>query len=64
MTELTVEKIIKATGGELLTQDSKTFNGVSIDSRTIKDRDLFFAIRGDRFDGHDFLEGASTYICW
>lgn len=58
MTELTVEKIIKATGGELLTQDSKTFNGVSIDSRTIKDRDLFFAIRGDKFNGHDFLEDA------
>jgi len=58
MTELTVEKIIKATGGELLTEDSMTFDGVSIDSRTIKERDLFFAIRGDRFDGHDFLEDA------
>jgi UDP-N-acetylmuramoyl-tripeptide--D-alanyl-D-alanine ligase len=58
MTELTIEKIIKATGGELLTQESMTFYGVSIDTRTIKERDLFFAIRGDRFDGHDFLEDA------
>ena len=58
VTELTVEKIIKATGGELLTQDSKTFHGVSIDTRTIKDGDLFFAIRGERFDGHDFLKDA------
>jgi len=58
VTELTVEKIIKAIGGELLTQDSRTFPGVSIDTRTINDGDLFFAIRGDRFDGHDFIEDA------
>src|SRR5581483_464536 len=29
--------------------------GYSIDSRTIKPHELFFAIRGDRFDGHDFV---------
>jgi len=56
--ELTVEKIIKATGGELLMEGLKAFSGVSIDTRTIKDNDLFFAIRGERFDGHDFLEDA------
>jgi UDP-N-acetylmuramoyl-tripeptide--D-alanyl-D-alanine ligase len=30
----------------------------SIDSRTIADGDLFFAVRGERFDGHDFVETA------
>ena len=30
--------------------------GYSIDSRTIKPHELFFAIKGDRFDGHDFVE--------
>ncbi len=29
--------------------------GYSIDSRTIKPHELFFAIKGDRFDGHDFV---------
>ncbi len=58
MTEITVEKIIKATGGELLMEGAKTFSGVSIDTRTINGGDLFFAIRGERFDGHDFLEDA------
>ena len=30
--------------------------GYSIDSRTIRPGDLFFAIKGDRFDGHDFVQ--------
>lgn len=32
--------------------------GVSIDTRTIKENDLFFAIKGDNFDGHDFITTA------
>jgi len=32
--------------------------GYSIDSRTLAPGDLFFAIRGERFDGHDFVTGA------
>ena len=31
------------------------FEGVSTDSRKINRGDLFFALSGDRFDGHDFL---------
>lgn len=31
-------------------------SGYSIDSRTIQAGDVFFAIRGERFDGHDFVE--------
>lgn len=33
-------------------------NGVSIDSRTVGEGDLFFAIKGERFDGHDFVAKA------
>ncbi len=29
--------------------------GYSIDSRTIVERDLFFAVQGERFDAHDFV---------
>jgi UDP-N-acetylmuramoyl-tripeptide--D-alanyl-D-alanine ligase len=32
--------------------------GYSIDSRTLKPGDLFFAIKGERFDGHDFVDAA------
>lgn len=32
--------------------------GYSIDSRTVKGGELFFAIRGERLDGHDYVEAA------
>src|ERR1700758_609772 len=32
--------------------------GYSIDSRTIKPGELFFAVKGERLDGHDFAEQA------
>lgn len=42
--------------------------GVSIDSRTINPNDLFFAIKGEKFDGHDFVDKAlglkaSAVVC-
>jgi UDP-N-acetylmuramoyl-tripeptide--D-alanyl-D-alanine ligase len=33
-------------------------SGYSIDSRTVGAGELFFAVRGERLDGHDFLQGA------
>ncbi len=58
MAVLTVRDILEATRGRLVCGDSETFRGVSIDSRTISEGEVFFAIRGGRFDGHDFVEKA------
>jgi len=38
--------------------------GISIDSRTIKEGELFIAIRGDRYDGHDFVPDALNKGAW
>ena len=35
-----------------------TVTGYSIDSRTVREGDLFFAVRGERHDGHDFAASA------
>ena len=45
-----------ATGGQA-TSDW-TAGGVSIDSRTVAPGDLFIALAGPNFDGHDFVAGA------
>ncbi|HQJ45275.1 MAG TPA: Mur ligase domain-containing protein, partial [Ignavibacteriaceae bacterium] len=34
----------------------KSIYNVSIDSRNIKKNTLFIAIKGERFDGHDFID--------
>ena len=34
------------------------FSGCSIDSRTIKEGNLFIAINGENFDGHDYVSMA------
>ena len=33
-------------------------SGYSIDSRTLQPGELFFSVKGERFDGHDFVEAA------
>lgn len=33
----------------------QAFSGVSTDSRTVQRGDLFVALRGERFDGHDYI---------
>ena len=45
------------TAGRLHGEDAE-FASVSIDTRTIKPGDLFIAITGHRFDGHDFVSQA------
>ena len=53
--------VLAGTGGALATRVAGeiAFTGVSIDSRTIAPGALFVAIRGPRFDGHDFLAEAA-----
>lgn len=54
MEKLKVTQLLKATGGELLRKGGEEFDGVSVDSRTIRPGDLYFAIKGERFDGHRY----------
>ncbi|MGU3405590.1 UDP-N-acetylmuramoylalanyl-D-glutamyl-2,6-diaminopimelate--D-alanyl-D-alanine ligase [Methylobacterium brachiatum] len=46
-----------ATGGRLIGED-RPIGGASIDTRTLEPGDLFFAIRGEARDGHDFVADA------
>lgn len=47
-----------AVGGTVPNGLPVAISGISIDSRTVGKGDAFFAIRGDRLDGHDFVEDA------
>lgn len=55
----TGEELVAATGGRPVGDVDGPITGVSIDSRSLKPGEAFFAIRGDRFDGHDFVRKAA-----
>ena len=55
---LKLEDIVQATGGRVLCGTSEKFQGISIDSRSIREGELFVALKGDNFDGHDFINTA------
>lgn len=51
--------LAEAAGGQLLNARADTaISGISIDTRTLERGDLFVAVAGPRFDGHDFLNAA------
>jgi UDP-N-acetylmuramoyl-tripeptide--D-alanyl-D-alanine ligase len=56
--ELSFEEVLEATGGRLLQGKPGGVKGISIDSRTIEKGQFFVAIKGERFDGHNFVEEA------
>lgn len=58
MRPLLLVEVEKAIGRRLNGGKVERFSGVSSDSRTVQAGDLFVAIRGERFDGHDFVKGA------
>jgi UDP-N-acetylmuramoyl-tripeptide--D-alanyl-D-alanine ligase len=47
-----------ATGGRLAGRHDWRAEGVSIDSRSVKPGELFVALQGPSFDGHDFVAAA------
>jgi len=53
----TFSECIEATGGQGIGQPAWV-STVTTDSRRPSDGALFFALSGDRFDGHDFVEAA------
>lgn len=60
MPSFTLNEILACTGGSVLAghTGSCRVSGVSTDTRTIRRNQLFIALKGGNFDGHDFLAKA------
>ena len=54
----TLDAILAATGGKTSGVTATSIDTISIDSRELGPDALFVAIKGDRFDGHDFVDTA------
>jgi UDP-N-acetylmuramoyl-tripeptide--D-alanyl-D-alanine ligase len=54
----TLPALIDAMGARVAGSPGERISGISIDSRSLKSGELFFAIKGDVHDGHDFVPAA------
>jgi UDP-N-acetylmuramoyl-tripeptide--D-alanyl-D-alanine ligase len=55
---LPLDEVTNAVGGTLQGPGQTLARGYSIDTRTLNPGDLFFAVKGPRFDGHHFVQQA------
>ena len=57
MISLTTSEAANAMGGQQF-GPNEIFTGVSTDSRTVQPGEIFFALKGERFDGHEMCVAA------
>jgi len=71
MFTMTLNEVRDALGAKLVGDDSSDneciVRGINTDSRTIKQGELFVALKGDKFDAHDYIthahdRGAAAYL--
>jgi UDP-N-acetylmuramoyl-tripeptide--D-alanyl-D-alanine ligase len=60
-------KAVKGTVANSKAMEGETIKSISIDSRTLREGEVFLALVGERFDGHDFIpeaisKGASLVV--
>ncbi|MDO6963519.1 UDP-N-acetylmuramoylalanyl-D-glutamyl-2,6-diaminopimelate--D-alanyl-D-alanine ligase [Rhizobium alvei] len=57
----TTDELVAAMAGRPMGTMPAGISGISIDSRAVKPGEAFFAIKGDRVDGHDFVTSAAAH---
>lgn len=58
MIPLTTHEIADITGGKMVAGSPNPSSGISIDSREVKEGDLFVAFKGANVDGHEYISEA------
>ena len=56
--KLPLSRVAEFVSGEGAFDHQVVAQGYSIDSRSVQSGDLFFAVKGERLDGHDFVDAA------
>src|SRR5512138_2108359 len=56
----TPDELAGATGGRWIGAPPGSLAGVSTDTRSLRPGNLFVALRGERFDAHDYLAQAAA----
>ena len=60
---ITLDELVAATGGTVVSTVDEAFTGVTLDGRTARTGDIYFAIIGERHDGHEYAGQAVAAGC-
>ena len=68
MNSMTLTEVASALGADPSGYPEREITNVTLDSREVNDGSLFIAVKGDRFDAHDFVpdvlaKGAAAAVC-
>lgn len=55
MIAMSLDAIAEAVGGKIVQGEGLSFHAVSTDTRKVNAGDLFVALKGEKFDGHEFV---------
>ncbi len=58
MRNIDLETILKATGGQALAKPHTQFSGIATDTRKAMNGQIFWALKGESFDAHNFISQA------
>ncbi|MBN1788347.1 MAG: UDP-N-acetylmuramoyl-tripeptide--D-alanyl-D-alanine ligase [Sedimentisphaerales bacterium] len=58
MNPLSIKKLAEIINAKTIPGSAENITGAGIDSRTLSKGSVFFAIKGENFDGHDFVKQA------
>ncbi|MEO0185943.1 MAG: Mur ligase domain-containing protein, partial [candidate division WOR-3 bacterium] len=56
--ELLLNEVAKVMNGRICKSDRELIRGISIDTRNIRPGELFFALKGENTDGHNYTHDA------
>mgnify|MGYP001010037530 FL=1 len=59
---LKLDDILKWTGGKLVNKVKDSFDFIGTDSRADLKEKLFIPLRGDAFDGHQFIQDRKSVV--
>ena len=58
MKQLSIKKLADIISAEIICGSDASVSGIGIDSRTVSAGDCFFAVKGEKFDGNEFVDSA------
>lgn len=61
METITLDDVAKAIGGVLVGERARPIRGISVDSRTVEPGQVFFAMPGERTDGHRYVRMSAEH---